>query len=85
MWWAVTTVTTVGYGDKLSVTAAGRGVAAFLMLTGIAFFGVLTANVASFFIEQEQEDHEDDPVTERLDEVLRGLDALEMRLSDIAR
>jgi voltage-gated potassium channel len=46
LWWAVTTITTVGYGDRYPVTAAGRGVAALLMVTGIAFFGVLTANVA---------------------------------------
>ncbi len=77
LWWAVTTVTTVGYGDMFPVTPAGRGIAAFLMLAGIALFGVLTANVAAFFVEQEQEVS---PVTERLDEVLRRLERLERRL-----
>ena len=82
LWWAVTTVTTVGYGDTFPVTAAGRGIAAFLMLAGIALFGVLTANVAAFFIEQEQRP---DQVAERLDEVLRRLDELEKRLNAVGQ
>ncbi len=77
LWWAVTTVTTVGYGDTFPVTPAGRGIAAFLMVAGIALFGVLTANVAAFFIEQDQQP---DAVAERLDEVLRRLEQLEERL-----
>ena len=56
LWWAITTVTTVGYGDMFPVTPAGRGIAAFLMLSGIALFGVLTANIAAFFVEQDQEE-----------------------------
>jgi voltage-gated potassium channel len=79
LWWAITTVTTVGYGDYFPVTPAGRGIAAFLMVAGIALFGVLTANVAAFFVEQEQATAVD-PVTERLDEVLRRLERLERRL-----
>ena len=79
LWWAVTTVTTVGYGDTFPVTPAGRGVGAFLMVAGIALFGVLTANIATFFIEEEQAAGTD-PVTERLDEVLLRLERLERRL-----
>ena len=47
LWWAVVTVTTVGYGDIAPVTAAGRIVATVLMLVGIALFGVVTANIAN--------------------------------------
>lgn len=79
LWWAITTVTTVGYGDTFPVTPAGRGIAVFLMVGGIAFFGVLTANVAAFFLERNEE-QESDPAVERLDEVLRRLEALERRL-----
>jgi voltage-gated potassium channel len=78
LWWAITTITTVGYGDTFPVTPAGRGIAAFLMITGIALFGVLTANVAAFFIEGREEGS--DPVTERLNEIAQRLDALEARL-----
>jgi len=51
LWWAATTVTTVGYGDTFPVTSEGRGVAVFLMLVGIGFFSWLTANVAAFLVE----------------------------------
>ena len=52
MWWAIVTVTTVGYGDRYPVTAGGRTVAVILMLVGIGLIGVLTATVASVFIKE---------------------------------
>jgi voltage-gated potassium channel len=52
LWWAVTTVTTVGYGDKYPITAAGRAVAVVLMLVGVGLFGLLAASLASFLIER---------------------------------
>jgi voltage-gated potassium channel len=55
LWWAVATVTTVGYGDATPVTAEGRVVAICLMLVGIAFYGLLTANIAAFFVEAGEE------------------------------
>jgi voltage-gated potassium channel len=51
LWWAMATVTTVGYGDNVPVTAEGRGVAIVLMLVGIAFFSWVTANIAAFLVE----------------------------------
>jgi len=56
LWWSVVTVTTVGYGDRFPVTAGGQGVAVFLMVLGIALLGVITASVASFFVEQDTDD-----------------------------
>lgn len=52
MWWALATITTVGYGDHYPVTVLGRFVAAGLMVGGIAVLGVVTASVASWFVEQ---------------------------------
>jgi voltage-gated potassium channel len=68
LWWAIVTVTTVGYGDKYPVTAGGRGVAVVLMLVGIGLIGVLTATVASFFI-QEAADEEKAALSARLDRI----------------
>jgi voltage-gated potassium channel len=65
LWWAIVTVTTVGYGDKYPVSAGGRGVAAVLMLVGIGLIGVLTATIASYFVEQKS-DQEKDELNERL-------------------
>ena len=51
-WWAAATVTTVGYGDRYPTTGEGRLVALGLMLTGIALLGVVTAALASWFVEK---------------------------------
>ena len=56
LWWAVTTVTTVGYGDRFPTTAEGRILAVMLMLVGISLVGVITASVASWFVRLSQEE-----------------------------
>ena len=50
MWWAIQTVTTVGYGDVTPKAVAGRIVAAIVMLEGIAFVAIVTAAVTSTFV-----------------------------------
>lgn len=55
LWWAATTVTTVGYGDRFPVSTAGRFIAVALMLVGIALVGAITAAVAAWMIEQVRE------------------------------
>src|SRR4029453_17914022 len=49
-WWAIETVTTVGYGDVVPITVSGRLVASLLMLTGIALFPTLTSVIVSTFL-----------------------------------
>ncbi|MFI5953399.1 potassium channel family protein [Cryptosporangium sp. NPDC051539] len=52
LWWALTTMTTVGYGDRYPVTTQGRWMAGVLMLAGIAILGIVTASIAAWFIGQ---------------------------------
>ena len=74
LWWAATTVTTVGYGDKVPVTVEGRLVAVALMLVGISVLGVVTAAVAAWFVDQlrdvqEAEQREETTLTEVMAEL----------------
>ena len=55
LWWAVTTVTTVGYGDRYPTTTEGRLLAVLLMITGISLVGVITASVAAWFVKLSQD------------------------------
>jgi len=56
LWWAITTVTTVGYGDRFPITSTGRVLAVCLMLVGISLMGVITASVAAWFVKMSQDD-----------------------------
>ena len=58
LWWAATTVTTVGYGDHYPVTTEGRFIAVALMIVGIAMVGAVTASVATWMVAQVQHDDE---------------------------
>ena len=51
LWWAITTVTTVGYGDRYPTTTEGRCLAVALMIMGISLMGVITASVAAWFVK----------------------------------
>ena len=56
LWWAITTVTTVGYGDRFPTTTEGRLLAVMLMIVGISLVGVITASVAAWFVKMSQEE-----------------------------
>jgi voltage-gated potassium channel len=78
VWWAITTVTTVGYGDFAPKTDAGRAIAIAVMIVGIGFVAILTAAAAERFMRTRREDEAARAeLIERLDEVLRRLDAIE--------
>jgi voltage-gated potassium channel len=73
VWWAVVTVTTVGYGDLYPKTVQGRVIGIVLMFVGIGFLSLLTASIASRFVRQE-----------RSDEHLEVMDALQQLQADVA-
>jgi voltage-gated potassium channel len=89
MWWALQTVTTVGYGDVAPANTGGRLVGALVMLQGTAFIAIVTAVITSTFVARatrehdaarEQDDASDlERIERRFDELERKLDVLAAR------
>lgn len=80
IWWTITTVFTVGYGDRYPVTTLGRVMATLVMLAGISLVGVITASIASWFVrsdEQESEKIELQTILKELNEIKSRIERLE--------
>ena len=88
MWWAVQTVTTVGYGDNVPENTVGQILAAVVMLVGIGFLTVITASITGAFVARSRQDREDageTPATStELQEIAARLDRIEALLRDRA-
>jgi voltage-gated potassium channel len=85
MWWAIQTVTTVGYGDVVPGSTVGKVIGSALMLGGLALFAVVTGAITSAFVAQRQKEGQaaaEDPVMRKLDEMSAELDGMK---ADIAR
>ena len=85
LWWAVQTVTTVGYGDVTPENVQGRVLASLVMLTGIGFLTVVTASITAVFVESARRRFYAD--TERAEqkrhiEIMERLERIESRLPD---
>jgi voltage-gated potassium channel len=79
MWWAIETVTTVGYGDIVPDQTVGKVLAGFLMLGGLSLIAVVTAIVTSGFVARAQASKQvspDDPVLQKLGELEMQLQTL---------
>jgi len=92
LWWAIQTVTTVGYGDVTPENVSGRIVAAAMMLWGIAFLSILIAAITSTFVaraesEQRAREEDDDKPNEELtaefDDLRARLDRVEQMLTKL--
>ena len=93
MWWALQTVTTVGYGDVTPKAAIGRFVAAVVMLEGIAFLAIITAAITSTFVaradaerdaaDAAEESAQEQRFNKRFDELAERLDGIEASLREL--
>jgi len=86
LWWAFTTITTVGYGDFYPLTFEGRIIAAVLMTAGITLYGTFTAYVATWFFEAagDKEAKIDEQTLEEIRNLNAKLDRIEKKLEDAA-
>ena len=93
MWWALQTVTTVGYGDVTPTHKSGRLVAAVVMFEGIALLAIVTAAITSSFVQRAErarqargaadERKEQDEIDARLDDLVARLDRVETMLRSL--
>ena len=86
LWWGIQTVTTVGYGDLVPTSTAGRLVAALVMVVGIGFLTVITATITSAFVESARarlQGTETDTLSQKLDQIGTRLEAIEADLKNM--
>ena len=77
IWWALVTITTVGYGDITPLTTLGRVVAGFLMILGLGLIATITAIVSAKFIQNYVDSHTNDDVLEKLEELETEIEKIE--------
>ena len=91
MWWALQTVTTVGYGDVTPKERSGRIIATFVMLQGIAFLAITTAVITSTFVARANKerdlahDADEDDADKRMEAQLKSIDQRLDRLETMLR
>lgn len=80
LWWAASTVTTVGYGDVVPKQPFGRLVAGILMVLGFAFLSLVTGTIASALVSRYKADNESSDVVDAIDRLERRIAELEKRV-----
>lgn len=82
VWWAITTVTTVGYGDLYPQSMWGRILAVVVMIIGIGFVAILTANIASYFVEKD-ENREKEARKDENQSLLEEVEEISKKIEDL--
>ena len=80
LWWALVTITTVGYGDITPLTSIGRLVASALMFLGLGLIASLTAVISVKFIQNFVDHHTNDDVLEKLEEMQKDIDEIKRKI-----
>ena len=80
LWWALVTITTVGYGDITPLTSIGRLVASALMFLGLGLIASLTAVISVKFIQSFVDHHTNDDVLEKLEEMQKDIDEIKRKI-----
>ena len=85
IWWAWVTVATVGYGDIVPQSAAGKVFGAVVILFGVGFFSLLTASFSAYFISRGEVEIEEEEIEEiyRLRDIERRIETMEQTLQRI--
>jgi voltage-gated potassium channel len=84
VYWAVSTMTTVGYGDEVPTTVGARVIAMVLMVVGVGYFAVVTGAIAERFIERGEEEELEELQAEEPDELLAQVDRLALRARELS-
>ena len=82
IWWALVSITTVGYGDVVPVSGPGKFFASLLIVLGIVVFSVLTATVSAYLIRRSEEERGEE-IHDMLKDVQRRLERIENKLKKI--
>lgn len=85
IWWAIVTITGVGYGDIVPSSTEGRAFATLLILTGVGLFSVLTANLSVFFISRAEECGEIEPSEQHMHSIDKRLQRIEQQLEQLSQ
>lgn len=87
LWWALTTITTVGYGDRRPTTPAGQWIAAGLMVLGVALVGIVAATFASWLLNRaiSEEEAVARPTQDDVAELLREVRSLRQEMRELRR
>lgn len=79
-YWALVTVTTVGYGDITPITPSGKLIASFLILLGLGLIATITAIVSAKFIQNYVDHHTNDDVLDKLEILQKDIDELKNKI-----